>query len=716
MAPVATSNVTPEYDEHVVKALPYKRSVAWDRWNQRKGKLGKGYLSFETTDALLSWYAKHCCQQPKCCYEILREVAPIAVAFDIDCTFAKEDHAAVVKREGLSHDPDAFLATILERIGNAFPQLRGVVPLKSTSHKPGEKLSFHLKFPGWYLKDMTERDRFTAEIRHRLADLIPLIDPQVYSLRRQMRLLFSHKYGDSSRPLLPDGFVAGAPPDMDLVLKHMWSFVPADAVPFYPEGVAVPMEMQEERRRNETKRKRPSDSAPSEGVARDESITRERYTMTRAAFAELYGISFDEYYTGVLSTWLVGGVAEAHLLPSDENDLVGAEIYWRLLLPHKCPNGHEHRSNNFRTRISVGGAVHRACFGDRCNDTKRKRFNWRLLGVLPTKKSAEAVSEQGTFEPSAELSATRHLLRTVLGDTVSVPVTAGGVWNVTWSAPSGRRCCHGAIHEMPTTFETSIAYTHPCADLKCRGTVGGSYWSSRATCSTCSTKHCAKCQMPRASDEHTCAPSDVERVARDRSAADGTVYETCHACSSTPAVLGPLRLNIPRTALPVSADFYATVLAAKHPTWALTPSPIFTCSSHVFLFVFTITDGGQIQHRDGARRVLGITAENDVVLGVKRAPFVKPYAYSSVAHEFRDQMRVWFMREHAATAALLPQPEEHPPRPPLWRLPCCKTVHKCRLKNCQMMSHEPWLALRELKAHGLVPVTGTNERTGGVQV
>ena len=140
MAPVrggrSSTSTTPEYNEHVKFAPSDKRSAAWDRWNQQKGKLGKGYLSFEDDRAFLAWYAK---QSPKCCYEILREVAPIAVGFDIDCTFAKEDHAAVIQSECLSRDPDAFLATILERIGNAFPRLQGVVPLKSTSHKPGEK-------------------------------------------------------------------------------------------------------------------------------------------------------------------------------------------------------------------------------------------------------------------------------------------------------------------------------------------------------------------------------------------------------------------------------------------------------------------------------------------------------------------------------------------------------------------------------------------------
>ena len=291
----------------------------------------------------------------------------------------------------------------------------------------------------------------------------------------------------------------------------------------------------------------------------------------------------------------------------------------------------------------------------------------------------------------------------MLGDVTSVPTTVGGTWTGSWSAPPGRRCCHGAVHEAPTTFETRVSYVHRCSVATCRGMVGGSYWSSRAACAACSTKHCAKCQREASPSPHKCAAVDVDRVARDRLTADGMVYETCHACSPTPAVLGPLRLAIPRTAPPVSSDVYAPALAADHPSWALTPCPIFTCYHHVFLALFAITDDGRLEHGDGARRVLGITAESDVVMGVKRG--TKPYAWCSVAHNFRDSMRAWFLREHAATAALLPPPEERPPRPPLWRLPCCQRVRPCDLKTCHMLTHEPWLKLRQLQAHGLLAET-----------
>jgi hypothetical protein len=191
---------TPEYDEHVVKAPAHNLAAAFDRWNARENKLGKGFRSFETSDALLTWYAK---QTPKSCYELLRETAPIALGFDIECEFGNDNHSPVMEREGLSREPDAFIDTVLERIRLAFPQLHSEVPLVCTSHKTGVKLSFHLKFARFSLRNMAERDAFTREIRERLALLIPLVDPSVYSKRRQMRLPFSHKFGDSTRPLLP---------------------------------------------------------------------------------------------------------------------------------------------------------------------------------------------------------------------------------------------------------------------------------------------------------------------------------------------------------------------------------------------------------------------------------------------------------------------------------------------------------------------------------
>ena len=125
---MAGSSCTPAYDEHVLKAPPGHLSVAWDRLNHQN-KPGKGFLSFATADALLAWYLA---RTPKCCYEILRTVSPICVGFDIDCSFGKDAHALVLEREHLSTEPDAFKAAVVERIGDAFPQLRGAPPLVST--------------------------------------------------------------------------------------------------------------------------------------------------------------------------------------------------------------------------------------------------------------------------------------------------------------------------------------------------------------------------------------------------------------------------------------------------------------------------------------------------------------------------------------------------------------------------------------------------------
>jgi hypothetical protein len=370
------------------------------------------------------------------------------------------------------------------------------------------------------------------------------------------------------------------------------------------------------------------------------------------------------------------------------------------------------RWTSFNGKWSLGTLIHMA----REDDAQETAAILRgvpsvLIGNI---SPAAAVMPRGRAATTPELSATRRLLRTVLGDVTSVPTAVSNVWTGSWAAPPGRRCCHGTVHDAPTTFETRVSHLRRCAAPRCAGTVGGSYWNARTACSTCGTKHCTTCQRA-ASPAHVCSAADVAGVARDRLTADAMAYETCHACSPTPAVLGPLRLAIPRTAPPVSADVYAPVLAAQHPSWALRPCPVFSCTLHTFLVVFTITDGGKLEHGDGARRALGVTTECDVVLGVKRG--TKPYAWSSVAHWFREPLRAWFLCEHAATAALLPPPEERPPRPPLWTLPCCASVKPCGRKTCQMLTHEPWLKLRQLQAHGLLaetPAAGVETREGGV--
>ena len=271
----------------------------------------------------------------------------------------------VLERENLSRESDAFLAAVADRIADAFPQLRGAAFLTCTSNKPGEKLSFHLKFPGFYLRDMAERDAFTREIGRRLASLLPLVDPSVYSKNRQMRMLFSHKLGDSSRPLLPAGFVAGDAPDMVAVLEHMWTTVPADAVPFYPDGVAAEQPPPTERATRGPKRKLAGDAAPAPtSPASSRQAASHGYTMSRETFTARYGLSFDAYHAQVLA--MLGdsdGDGEA-LLPA--GDRVGAKlIYWRTRRPHKCPRGETHESNSFLTLLKSDGAVFRACFAAR---------------------------------------------------------------------------------------------------------------------------------------------------------------------------------------------------------------------------------------------------------------------------------------------------------------------------------------------------------------
>jgi len=385
----AASTLTRAYIEHVLNAPPQHRSVAWDR-NNLENKAGKGFLSFGSADALLAWYSA---RTPKCCYEILRTTAPIAVAFDLDCTFGKEEHAVVLEREKLSRESDAFLAAVVERIVDAFPQLRGAAFLTCTSNRPGEKLSFHLKFPGFYLRDMAERDAFTREIRDRLASLLPLVDPSVYSKNRQMRMPFSHKLGDSSRPLLPAGFAAGDAPDMAAVLEHMWTTVPAYAAPLYPDGVAAQQPQQTERATRGPKRKLAGDAAPAPTSPASRQAASHGYTMSRETFTARYGLSFADYHAQVLALLGDGDGDGEAVVPPGGNHPVGPKIYWRTRRPHKCPRGETHDSNSFLTLLKSDGAVFRACLAERCKQADA-HLDWRIIGLLGASTDRWCADEQ----------------------------------------------------------------------------------------------------------------------------------------------------------------------------------------------------------------------------------------------------------------------------------------------------------------------------------
>ena len=373
---MAPTELTPEYVNNVIDAQPLHLAVAWDRHNQQGG-LGKGFASFKSANALLTWYNAW---SPKCCYEILRECAPIAVAFDIDFDNTKKLHTDVLQREGLPEDADAFLATIMEHIGRAFPKLTDVAPLVSASHKPGEKLSFHLKYASVYLRDLRDRDAFREAVATELGTLVPLVDKSVYYRNKQMRLLFSHKLGDSSRPLLPAGFAADSAADMAMVHLHMWTNVPKDAKPFFDEPPELSHRMAHIHHRVSlgSKRKDPDTAnTPQQG--------NDRWKMTPDAFFAKFGVSFTDYHQYVHAE-LLGGTREGNrvlggngtpVLPP--GDLVGDQLYWKRERPFVCPRGQTHDNNNFLTKIG-NGAVFMACLSERCRH--EGRMDWRVVGLL----------------------------------------------------------------------------------------------------------------------------------------------------------------------------------------------------------------------------------------------------------------------------------------------------------------------------------------------
>ena len=187
----AKKECSPEYRDHVIPPGDNRNggcargrlSLAYDRWNYKQDRLGKGYISFASRAELFSWYKQ---QNPRCAYEILRESEPICLGFDIESDSTKEDHVEVRNKLKLGTDPAPFLANITRRLAVMFPQLADGDPLVSTSHKFRSdevvKISFHLKYPHLRLDNMEQRQLLSNVLRR--SELFPVVDPQVYSLNR----------------------------------------------------------------------------------------------------------------------------------------------------------------------------------------------------------------------------------------------------------------------------------------------------------------------------------------------------------------------------------------------------------------------------------------------------------------------------------------------------------------------------------------------------
>jgi ribosomal protein S27AE len=291
----------------------------------------------------------------------------------------------------------------------------------------------------------------------------------------------------------------------------------------------------------------------------------------------------------------------------------------------------------------------------------------------------------------------RRVLRAVLGDTASEPVIATGAtsWNGAWCAPSGRRCAHGAVHFGETTFETFVAATRACPRPGCGGLVGGGFWRDRNTCGKCRR---VDAPMPD-------SPSPCGGLVGTKKP-PMVLYELCHGCGvqSEPMFVG--RMNaVPakKASLPTAMGVYAAAVDKRSPSWELTPCPPFNTSRHTFTALFTVTECGRYVHKDGHRRLLGVTSGGDVLLGVKESnkPAQTPYAWTSVAHWFRKALAAWFSEEHAAVVARLPAPRTTQAGVLTWTLPCCAVAGQCGRVKCRTVTDEPWRYLRQLRAHGV---------------
>ena len=363
---------SPEYRDHVIPPGDNRNggcahgrlSIAYDRWNHTQNRLGKGYLSFASRAELFCWYTQ---QSPRCAYEILRESEPMCVGFDVECDNKDEKHVRVRDALRLGTDPDTFLANVTRRLAVMFPQLADGEPLVSTSHKPGVKLSFHLKYPHVCLLSMEQRQLLSKVIR--TSELFPVVDPSAYTLNRMMRLLWSSKLPvpgaapAPARPLIP--VPACFELDARILELHSWTAV--------PEG-AVPLDLH---------RYESSDSMEITGMST--STGRRSRSTANLDRAVREASSLDDSWVGAIRQLL----RDNNLSDSADRQVnvqsrsvhgPGGKSYFHTAgVARRCPHGGTHESNNFVVNVTDYGLAFLHCFGTACQEKRDFR-----LGFLST--------------------------------------------------------------------------------------------------------------------------------------------------------------------------------------------------------------------------------------------------------------------------------------------------------------------------------------------
>ena len=153
-----------------------------------------------------------------------------------------------------------------------------------------------MKYESLYLRDMTDRDAFKRDAVAKLGTLIPLIDVGVWAQRKNMRLCWSHKLGDPSRPLVPVGHDgAWSPQAIAEVERHMWTVVPPEATPFYdePPGVEAAGAAPSRKRNAPAAGEPDTPDAPAPQVHAQTQSKRAK-TMSAERFCTLTGKTYDE--------------------------------------------------------------------------------------------------------------------------------------------------------------------------------------------------------------------------------------------------------------------------------------------------------------------------------------------------------------------------------------------------------------------------------------
>ena len=179
--------------------------------------------------------------------------------------------------------------------------------------------------------------------------------------------------------------------------------------------------------------------------------------------------------------------------------------------------------------------------------------------------------------------------------------------------------------------------------------------------------------------------------------ADGHIFVKCFAaeCQKEPLYLGSAADLVPQDAraFPTHASLYQPGMPEGQ---QLVPMKLFDSKKFKCAAVFRILERGARLHADETDRMLVITKDNKILLGM-RARAAPLYTYMNWSWQFNAQLTAWA----TATFPTLMDGWIETAVPGIWTAPCCESAH-CRKSDCttRVARDAAWRWVQHLRVHG----------------